>query len=461
MENNPEYDVLGVYQEGGPLKGTYDTSETVFHSIARELKSEYSRNEFFEFIQALKDTCERVACYQGGRYIAVNNGLIDYEDQCHPKRLLPFTPDLVFLNKSRVNYFPNAPLAIIHNDKDGTDWTVEEFIDSLVDSPEVRKLLWQILGAFIRPGGSKTAKETEGWGGFGKCILLISTVGCNGKGTFCQLVRNLCGPGTVMSIALDRLGDRFLLEPLIGKTAIITDESNVGHYLEECSDLKSLVTHDPIQINRKGRKPVEYTFCGMTMFCLNEMPRVKDKSNSFLRRLLCINFPKAFQACERKYVRDDYINRSEVLEYVLAKVINLPNYYKLGEPQECKELLADFALQNDPVRQFLDEILHKHVLQRRGRRVSYADHAEIIIGIALSGCIDYNFSVSRPLMPFVCFCGFSSRSTLSAIKPLQGNGLRIIIHPEFSIIKIIIFIIAYNPAREALRHNGFVTPRII
>ncbi len=361
MENDPEYDVLGVYQEGGPLKGTYDTSETVFHSIARELKSEYSRNEFFEFIQALKDTCERVACYQGGRYIAVNNGLIDYEDQCHPKRLLPFTPDLVILNKSRVDYVANAPLAIIHNGKDGTDWTVEEFIDSLVDSPEVRKLLWQILGAFIRPGGSKTAKETEGWGGFGKCILLISAVGCNGKGTFCQLVRNLCGPGTVMSIALDRLGDRFLLEPLIGKTAIISDESNVGHYLEECSDLKSLVTHDPIQINRKGRKPVEYTFCGMTMFCLNEMARVKDKSNSFLRRLLCINFPKTFQACERKYVRDDYINRPEVLEYVLCKVINLPNYYKLDEPQECKELLADFALQNDPVRQFLDEILHRCV----------------------------------------------------------------------------------------------------
>jgi len=41
----------------------------------------------------------------------------------------------------------------------------------------------------------------------------------------------------------------------------------------------------------------------------------------------------------------------------LAKVINLPNYYKFDEPQECKELLADFALQNDPVRQFLDETL--------------------------------------------------------------------------------------------------------
>lgn len=97
------------------------------------------------------------------------------------------------------------------------------------------------------------------------------------------------------------------------------------------------------------------------MFCLNDVPRVKDKSQSFLRRWLCIDFTKNFLQYERKYIKDDYINRPEVLEYVLAKVINLPNYYKLDEPQECKELLADFALQNDPVRQFLDENLHRFV----------------------------------------------------------------------------------------------------
>ena len=359
LNNGSEYDVLGIYQTEGLFEGTYDSADMRFRHIARTLKTDYTKQEYSEFLQALRDTSERVPCYQGGRYIAVNNGLIDYEDQCRPKQLLPFTPELVFLNKSRVNYIPNAPLTNIHNDKDGTNWNVEEFINNLVDDSEVRMLLWQILGAFIRPGGTKQSKETGGWGGFAKCIFLISTVGCNGKGTYCQLVRNLCGADTTMSIPLDKIGSTFLLEPLIGKTAIITDESNVGGYLEECSTLKSLVTHDPIQINRKNRTPVEYTYCGMTMFCLNDMPRIRDKSRSFLRRLLCINFPKNFTETERAYIKDDYINRPEVLEYVLAKVINLPNYYKLLEPQECKNLLADFALQNDPVRQFLDENLHR------------------------------------------------------------------------------------------------------
>lgn len=359
MVNSPDYDALGVYQEDGPLKGTYDITDMPFRHIARTLKTNYTKQEYPEFLQALRDTSDRVSAYQGGRYIAVNNGIIDYEDQRSPKQLLPFTHDLVFLNKSRVDYIPNAPLTNVHNDKDGTDWNVEEFIDNLTDNPEVRMLLWQILGAFVRPGGTRQSKETGGWGGFTKCIFLISSKGNNGKGSFCQLVRNLCGPTTVMSIPLDKMGKDFLLEPLIGKTAIITDESNVGGYLEECSTLKSLVTHDPIQINRKNRTAVEYTFCGMTMFCLNDMPRIRDKSRSFLRRLLCINFLKDFTQNERKYIKDDYINRPEVLEYVLQKVINLPNYYKLSEPQECKELLADFALQNDPVRQFLDENLHR------------------------------------------------------------------------------------------------------
>lgn len=353
-----KYDLLAIYQTDGPNEGIYDVSDMGFRYIARALKVDYSEREYKEFLQTLRDVCERVTPYSGGRFLAVNNGIIDYEDQCRPKRLLPFTPDLVFLNKTRVNYNPAAKLTNIHNDVDGTDWNVEEFLSCLVDDPEVKELLWKILGAIIRPGGNK---GSGAWGGFTKCVLLISSIGNNGKGTYCQLARNLCGPGTSMSIPLDKIGSNFLLEPLVGKTAIITDESNVGGYLDEASTLKSLVTHDPIQINRKGLTPIEYRFLGLTMFCLNDLPKVKDKSSSFLRRLLCIEFPHSFEGRERKYIKDDYINRPEVLEYVLRRVVNMPNYYTLPEPQACKAMLEEFAFMNDPMRQFLEEMLPRCV----------------------------------------------------------------------------------------------------
>lgn len=98
-------------------------------------------------------------------------------------------------------------------------------------------------------------------------------------------------------------------------------------------------------------------FNGFMVQCVNEIPRVRDKSESMLRRLLVIPFEKRFEGCERKYIKGDYLNRPEVLEYVLYHVLAETDYYELDEPDACLALLDDFRLTNDPVRQFLDDIL--------------------------------------------------------------------------------------------------------
>ena len=85
------------------------------------------------------------------------------------------------------------------------------------------------------------------------------------------------------------------------------------------------------------------------------MPRVKDKSDSFYRRQLFIQFTKCFTGSERKYIKDDYLHRQEVLEYVLCRVLNM-NYYTLSEPATCKIALNEYKAYNDPVRQFVEEI---------------------------------------------------------------------------------------------------------
>lgn len=68
--------------------------------------------------------------------------------------------------------------------------------------------------------------------------------------------------------------------------------------------------------------------------CLNEMPRIKDKSDSFYRRQLFIPFTKCFTGAERKYIKQDYLKRKDVLEYVLWKVLNM-DYYELPIPKAC------------------------------------------------------------------------------------------------------------------------------
>ena len=111
-----------------------------------------------------------------------------------------------------------------------------------------------------------------------------------------------------------------------------------------------------IQVNRKFKTSVAFRFKGFMVQCLNEMPRVKDKSDSFFRRQLFVPFTKCFTDKERKYIKHDYLHRKEVLEYVLYKVLHM-NYYELDVPEICKQALAEYREYNDPVRQFAEEIL--------------------------------------------------------------------------------------------------------
>lgn len=89
--------------------------------------------------------------------------------------------------------------------------------------------------------------------------------------------------------------------------------------------------------------------------CLNEMPRIKDKSDSFYRRQLFIPFTKCFTGAERKYIKQDYLKRKDVLEYVLWKVLNM-DYYELPIPKACQLALEEYKEFNDPLRQFVNEI---------------------------------------------------------------------------------------------------------
>ena len=205
-------------------------------------------------------------------------------------------------------------------------------------------LLWQILGACIRPGVS-----------WDKVALLYSTVGSNGKGTFCELARGLCGSGHA-SLAIADFEKDFALEKLVSATAVIADENNVGAHIDKSANFKAAATGDMLHVNRKYKIPITYRFRGFIIQCVNELPKVKDKSESFNRRLLCVPFEKSFRGAERKYIKHDYLHRKDILEYVLYKILHM-DYDELSEPEACKNLLHEYRTNNNPVLDFAEEML--------------------------------------------------------------------------------------------------------
>ena len=276
--------------------------------------------------------------------IPVNNGIYDYKK----KQLLPFSPDFVFLAKSRTNYNPNAKNIVIHNADDGTDWDVESWMEELTDDPEIANLFWEITGALLRPN---VAWDKSAW--------LYSDRGENGKGTLCAMWRNLCG-SSATSISIADFSKDFMLSSLVTSQAIIVDENDVGTFIDKAGALKAVITNDVVYINRKFKDPIPYQFHGFMVQCLNELPRFKDKSDSIYRRQLFIPMSKCFTGKARTYIKSDYINRPEVLEYVMKRVLEM-NYYVLSEPDACKIILDEYKIYNDPVRQFWGEFEDRFV----------------------------------------------------------------------------------------------------
>lgn len=291
-------------------------------------------------MEYLRIRAEKVMICDNPDLIAVNNGVFDYRQ----KILLPFDKQYVFTAKSRVDYVDNPVNPVIHNPEDGTDWDVESWMNDLSDDHEVVESLWEILGAIIRPNVP-----------WGKSAWFYSESGNNGKGTLCELMRELCGETTYASVPLSDFSKDFMLEPLTQATAIIVDENDVGTYIDKAANLKAVVTGDVIQINRKFKSPIAYRFKGFMVQCLNEMPKIRDKSDSFYRRQLFIPFTKCFTGAERKYIKHDYLHRQDVLRYVLHRVLHM-DYYELRVPDSCKEALNEYKEFNDPIRQFVNEI---------------------------------------------------------------------------------------------------------
>lgn len=338
--SDTDYDLLAIYQSEGPDKGIYITSDDEFRRLAREFDYNLTKKTFEEITMALRDMVPRKSRCTDPDLVAVNNGIFDYST----KVLEPFSPDKVFLTKSRVNYNPNAKNITIHNPDDNTDWDIESWIADLSDDPEIVNVLWEILGAIIRPNVR-----------WNKSAWFYSESGNNGKGTLCELMRELCGAGAYASIPLSEFSKDFVLEPLTRATAIIVDENDVGTFIDKAANVKAVITNDVIQINRKFKTPIAYQFYGFMVQCLNEFPRIKDKSDSFYRRQLFIPFDKCFTGHERKYIKNDYLHRKDVLEYVMKRVLEM-NYYTLSEPQSCKNILQEYKSFNDPIRQFWEEI---------------------------------------------------------------------------------------------------------
>ncbi len=341
LSSDRDRDVLAVYCASGAREGIYLTSETDIRAVAREYDHLMTTAAAREVMAILREDAPRVVVNADRDLVPMSNGIFNYST----KKLSPFSPEYIFLAKAAVPLDPSATSPVIRT-PDGDDF---EFLHWLVDmldgDRELAMVVLQVIGALLRP-----------YVRWNKAAWFFSEQGNNGKGTLAELMRNLLGEQGYHSLPLADMGKDFMLEPLTRANAIIVDENDVGQYIDRAANLKAIITNDVLMINRKNKAAISYRFWGFMVQCLNEFPRVKDRSESLYRRQLFVPFTKCFTGRERRYIKDEYMGRADVLAFVAKYVlIDLPQYYELDEPEASRRVLAEYKEFNDPVRAFWSE----------------------------------------------------------------------------------------------------------
>ncbi|MEX0158610.1 MULTISPECIES: DNA primase family protein [unclassified Microbacterium] len=300
--------VLAIYESSGSLEGIYNPSVSRIKALISELRPSFKDSALDSALNRMRTHAPVVSRTVLPHLIPVANGVFDHARQV----LRPFTPHWVFLSKTGSSYDPAAQSPRIAQ-PDGTEWEVEEWFRSLSDDVGVPELLWQIVSAAVRP-----------FCAWNQSALLVGPKGMGGKGTVLGLIRSLLGPRAHASIPLAAFGNRFALTALISKSVNLVDENEVGAFATKLGDWKSTVTGDVISVEAKYKDPIEMRWNGFEVQCYNEMtPRMKDKSESLMRRMLIVPMVKNFKGSENKEIKEKYLADPAVLSYVLKRALHM------------------------------------------------------------------------------------------------------------------------------------------
>lgn len=330
------------FDETSPTYGLYvpaqDLMMDIIFAAAEDEDVKFHRRIYETMIQTIPNVNET----SDANRIFVKNGIFDKET----KQLEPFTQNEYRLAKIQTNYNPNASSPTITM-PDGLSWSFDMWLDELVDhDPDRLTQMWQIITAALNPGRV-----------YNKCVIFYSRQGNNGKGTLGQVLKNIIGDGLYSSVNIKNFGVRFRTQQLLGKIVNIADENPVGAYIDGTDEFKAAITGDDIQIEAKGKDAYPMQVRMLNIQMLNGTLLTRDKSNSIYRRLLIVPFTHTFTGCERPYIKHDYMDRTDVKEYILKRALESPVITEFITTKENDEALYKTKLENNTVIEFLDEFL--------------------------------------------------------------------------------------------------------
>lgn len=323
---------LHIYENGVYVPGYYEIEKAMLEEIHNLRKTQ--RREVLDYI-ALK--C-RTVTMAPAQFIAFKNGILDISRE---DGLLPFDEKIYITNRIPWDYNPSA---------------YDEAADKMLDrvscyDKDVRALLEECIGycfyrrnelrkAFILTGGKR-----------------------GGKSTYLDCIKGVLGDDNVSSLDLKEVGDRFSTAMMFGKLANVGDDIGDDFLIgSQVAIFKKVVAGNRIKAERKGQEPFDFDPYVKLLFSANEIPRMRDRGNAVLDRLIIIPFNAIFDKTQPDY--DPW------LKYKLQERSSMEYLVRLGvdglrrvlansgftEADAVAKRMKEYEEENNPMLAFLNDI---------------------------------------------------------------------------------------------------------
>ncbi len=143
--------------------------------------------------------------------------------------------------------------------------------------------------------------------------------GRNGKSVLIDVVNKIIG-NHISTINLERLTDQRDAPLINGTLANLCGENADNIVIEDSQIFKSIGSHEKFSVHRMHTNDsIEIDTNPVHIFCVNNLPTFKDKSNAIIRRSRIIPFNNKF--VENRKFRDDLLNDDKFMSDFLGEVL--------------------------------------------------------------------------------------------------------------------------------------------